>query len=184
MSATGNPNCGWLKRLKNSARKFRPIPSRGNANCLMTEKSVLTKPGPKTGTRFAFPSWPAAGATKHDGLMYCNALWLAADTSQPAIWWPVEVVSVAAVVKEDARLVVAVDQWIGKSRRDLLNQRQLPVSEQRIRHPVPVIAESLTTTQRQIIEDTGGEVIREVDLRRTPVELLPIWQWKKRSACQ
>src|ERR1700683_4087112 len=64
----GAPNCGWLNRLKNSVRKSSRIPSRGSAKCLMTEKSVFTKPGPERGVRFAFPSSPAAGCAKHEAL--------------------------------------------------------------------------------------------------------------------
>ena len=64
--------------MKNSARKFKPIPSRGRANCLITEKSVLTKPGPETGTRFAFPNRPGSGATKHAALIHWFRLWSAA----------------------------------------------------------------------------------------------------------
>src|SRR5258708_35083666 len=64
----GVANCAWLKRLKNSARKFKPMFSQGRANCLMTEKSVLTKSGPDSGVRDAFPSSPAAGAAKAQGL--------------------------------------------------------------------------------------------------------------------
>src|SRR4029077_20999388 len=84
MSPIGDPNCGWLKRLNNSARKFKPIPSRGRANCLMTEKSVFTKPGPVTGMRDALPSWPGVGAGKQAGLIHWPSPWLAAYGSQPA----------------------------------------------------------------------------------------------------
>src|SRR5216684_1608445 len=84
MSFIGDPNCGWLKRLKNSARKFKPIPSRGSANCLMTEKSVFTKPGPVTGIRDAFPSVPDIGGVKQAGLIHWPSPWLAAYGSQPA----------------------------------------------------------------------------------------------------
>src|SRR5580658_8372831 len=61
----GEANCAWLKRLKNSARKFRPMFSQGSLNCLITEKSVLTKSGPVTGSRLALPSSPDAGWVKH-----------------------------------------------------------------------------------------------------------------------
>src|SRR5260370_31205291 len=61
-------NCAWLKRLKNSALKLRPMFSQGRVNCLMTEKSVLTKSGPDSGVRDAFPSSPAAGNAKAHGL--------------------------------------------------------------------------------------------------------------------
>src|ERR1039458_4058523 len=64
----GRPNCGWLNRLKNSARNFKLMPSRGSANCLMTEKSVFAKSGPDTGGRDAFPSSPASGTIKAHGL--------------------------------------------------------------------------------------------------------------------
>src|SRR6516165_7476601 len=78
MSFTGRPNCAWFHRLKNSARKFRPMFSQGRANCLITEKSVFTKSGPYTGTREALPSVRRGGATKQVGLIYWSLLWLAA----------------------------------------------------------------------------------------------------------
>src|ERR1700732_4757397 len=56
-SAPGNPNCAWLKRLKNSARKSRPMRS-VNRKRLINEKSVFTKFGPETGAREAFPRPP------------------------------------------------------------------------------------------------------------------------------
>src|ERR1700723_3696646 len=60
----GAPNCGWLNKLKNSARKSIRIPSLGT-KCLMMEKSVFTKSGPPTGSvRGALPSSPAAGCEK------------------------------------------------------------------------------------------------------------------------
>src|ERR1700679_2297465 len=68
MDETGSANCGWLKRLKNSARKLRPMRSHGSANCLMREKSVFTKSGPESGVRDAFPSSPLAAAAKAQGL--------------------------------------------------------------------------------------------------------------------
>src|SRR5712692_3514922 len=64
----GVPNCVWLKRLKNSARKFKPMFSQGRANCLMTEKSVFTKSGPDSGVREAFPSSPGAACANAQGL--------------------------------------------------------------------------------------------------------------------
>src|SRR5260370_5729482 len=67
-AAFGVANCAWLKRLKNSALKLRPMFSQGRVNCLMTEKSVLTKSGPDSGVRDAFPSSPAAGNAKAHGL--------------------------------------------------------------------------------------------------------------------
>lgn len=86
MSLTGMPNCAWLKRLKNSARKFRPMFSQGSANCLITEKSVFTKSGPMTGTRDAFPSSPEGAGVKQEVLIHRSWLWLAAEGLQPAIW--------------------------------------------------------------------------------------------------
>src|SRR5713226_1840909 len=67
-AALGVANCVWLKRLKNSALKFRPMFSQGRANCLMTEKSVLTKSGPDSGVRDALPSSPGAAWANAQGL--------------------------------------------------------------------------------------------------------------------
>src|SRR5207248_3956627 len=65
-SFPGWPNCAWLNRLKNSARKSRAVPSRkGRGKCLMAEKSVFTKSGPYTGARGEFPSSPGAASAKH-----------------------------------------------------------------------------------------------------------------------
>src|SRR5271167_675577 len=68
MSRAGSPNCAWLNKLKNSARKFNPMFSQGSVNCLMTEKSVFTKSGPESGARDVFPSSPVAGTAKAQGL--------------------------------------------------------------------------------------------------------------------
>src|ERR1700744_487474 len=70
MSAMGEPYWGWLKRLKNSARKLSPDSLQGKAKSLMMEKSELTKSGPTTGTRAALPSSPAAGAAKQVALIH------------------------------------------------------------------------------------------------------------------
>src|ERR1700743_2508864 len=89
---------------------------------------------------------------------------------------PIEVIPVSAVVKENARLVVAVDQRNRKSRSNLLNQRQLPIPQQRIRHAAPVVAKFLATAERQVVQNARREFIRQVDLRPSPVEILPVWQ--------
>src|SRR5215470_15536643 len=69
MSEFGKPNCAWLNRLKNSARKSTCMPSRyGSLKCLISEKSVLTKSGPDTGVREAFPSSPTGAAAKQEVL--------------------------------------------------------------------------------------------------------------------
>jgi hypothetical protein len=43
----------------------------------MTEKSVLTKSGPTTGTRAALPNSPAGAATKQALLIHCRLAWFA-----------------------------------------------------------------------------------------------------------
>jgi hypothetical protein len=87
---------------------------RGSANCLMTEKSVLTKSGPTTGTREALPNSPAGG---RDEAGWVDPLQLAVvrvvDVATGDLVGPVPVVVVAAVIEEDAGLVIAVDQGTG-----------------------------------------------------------------------
>src|SRR5579862_2280706 len=80
----GVANCAWLNRLKNSARKFKPMFSQGSLNCLMTEKSVLTKSGPVTGSRLALPRSPRGGSTKHAVLNHSLTVWGPALGLQPA----------------------------------------------------------------------------------------------------
>src|SRR5581483_1631857 len=64
-SEAGVKNCGWLNRLKNSARNSRSVRSRNpSGKCLNTEKSVFTKRGPYSGARFALPSVPGCASTK------------------------------------------------------------------------------------------------------------------------
>src|ERR1700687_5587483 len=58
-SEPGSPNCAWLKRLKNSARKSSPTRSVSGKR-LIKERSVLTKFGPEIGAREASPSPPVS----------------------------------------------------------------------------------------------------------------------------
>src|ERR1700693_5641537 len=74
MSEPGDPNCAWLKRLKNSARKSSPTLS-VRTNRLMREKSVFTKSGPESGLRFAVPNSPAAAGVKQPVLKNSLKLW-------------------------------------------------------------------------------------------------------------
>src|SRR5882724_1257635 len=79
-SSRGKPNCAWLKRLKNSARKSSPTRS-VTTNVLMNERSVFTKLGPEIGAREAFPSPPTIpeavpAGTKQLVLNHWLMLWL------------------------------------------------------------------------------------------------------------
>src|SRR5215469_11829421 len=96
----------------------------------------------------------------------------------------VVVVAVAAVVKEHARLVVAVDQRYGKSRRNLLDQRQLPAAQQRVRQRTPVVAEFPAATERQIVKYACREVVRQIDLRQSPIQIFPVRQREVRRTDQ
>jgi hypothetical protein len=55
-----------IEEVEELGAEVQPISFRGSANCLMTEKSVLTKSGPVAGTREALPNSPAGGATKQE----------------------------------------------------------------------------------------------------------------------
>src|SRR5208282_1916579 len=95
----------------------------------------------------------------------------------------VEVITVAAGVKGDARRtrpaeipVSTVNQGKGKAGRDFFDQRDLPAPEERIRHTVPIAAEALSVAEGQVIDNARGEIIVKVELRGSPIELLPIGQ--------
>lgn len=77
----------------------------------------------------------------------------------------VPVIAVAAVLKEGPRLVIAVDQGHGKSRRDSLDESHLEVAKKSVGHTTPITAELLTPAEGQIVDEAGGETIVEVDLR-------------------
>src|SRR5262252_3896373 len=80
-------NCGWLNKLKNSARNWRLMPSRkGSPMFLTAEKSVFTKRGPFTGVREVDASVPSvAGSafvlTKAQGLNQFCRVWTCAGQS-------------------------------------------------------------------------------------------------------
>src|SRR5580704_16584107 len=82
---SGVANCAWLKRLNTSTRKFNPIPSQGRANCLIKEKSVLTKSGPDRGARVAVPNWPGVACRKAQGLNQFSAVCTLAGATQPGL---------------------------------------------------------------------------------------------------
>src|SRR5262249_25638415 len=63
-------------------------------------------------------------------------------------------------------------------------QRELPVSEQSVRQPVPVVAELPASSKRQIVQDAGRKVVIQIDLRQTPVEVFPVGQREVRRARQ
>src|SRR5579864_7953203 len=84
-SDAGRPNWAWLKRLKISARKSSPVFSQGRAKRLMTEKSVLTKSGPFTGVRLAFPSSP--GTAGRPGAPEPGATKQLVLNHSPRFWW-------------------------------------------------------------------------------------------------
>src|SRR5712692_524526 len=74
---SGVPNCGWLKRLKNSARNSRPILSAGPKVVLLkTAKSKFKIPCKRRleSTRGSFPKVKASGCEKHEVLNHSFSL--------------------------------------------------------------------------------------------------------------
>src|SRR6266852_7529430 len=97
-------------------------------------------------------------------------------TSNPV--WPVKIVPVAAVLEEDSRLVKAVDQGDRKTRGDFFDERQLPVTKKRVGCAIQIMAELLAPAEGQIVNDATAEAVIKVDLRQTPIEVLPIGEWE------
>src|SRR6266852_5381674 len=91
---------------------------------------------------------------------------------------PVKIVPVAAVLEEDSRLVKAVDQGDRKSRGDFFDERQLPVTKKRVGCAIQIMAELLAPAEGQIVNDATAEAVIKVDLRQTPIEVLPIGEWE------
>lgn len=78
---------------------------------------------------------------------------------------PVPIISIAAVLEVGAGLVVTVDQWNRKSRRDSLDKSQLEAAKKGVGHVAPIAAELLSVAEGQIVNDTAREAVIEIDLR-------------------
>src|SRR6266853_4235099 len=87
---------------------------------------------------------------------------------------PIKVIPVASVIKEDSRLVTTVYEGIRKTRRDFLNHRQLPSSQNRVRRCIPVVSKLFSFTEKQIVNDAGCKAIPQFYQRGLPVQLFPV----------
>ena len=94
--------------------------------------------------------------------------------------WAVEVVAIAAGVEGDSGIVHAVEKGEGKARGDSFDQCQLPSAQNRVGRVAPTVAELLAPAEGQVVDHTGYKVMMEVDLGRSPIELLPIGKREKR----
>src|ERR1019366_3165494 len=56
----------------------------------------------------------------------------------------------------------------------MFDEGQLPIPKSCVGRAIPVTAELLAPAERQIVNDATREIIVEVDLRQTPIQLLPI----------
>src|SRR5579864_1107827 len=56
----------------------------------------------------------------------------------------------------------------------MFDDGHLPASADRVANGVPVAPPFLPFAEGQLINDAGGEVLIEVDLRESPIEVLPI----------
>src|ERR1700722_3596327 len=81
-------------------------------------------------------------------------------------------ICIAVIREKHARRVAAVNYEQGESRRDPLDKIQLPVPEDGIRRATPIAAELPAFSERQIVENAGGEAVVEIELRQPPVQLL------------
>src|SRR5512135_554196 len=82
---------------------------------------------------------------------------------------PVEAISVP--LEEGAGLVVAGDHEHGKPGRGFFNCVYFPVSQNGVGRSVPVAPKALALAEGQIVENAGRELVVEVELRKTPVQL-------------
>jgi hypothetical protein len=53
----------------------------------------------------------------------------------------------------------------GKSRRDSFDKSQLEVAKNGVGHGIPIAPELLSAAEGQIVNDTAGEAVIEIDLR-------------------
>src|ERR1700682_40968 len=58
----------------------------------------------------------------------------------------------------------------------MLDQIHLPVPEYGVRGTAPVAAEVLPFAKGQVIQDTRGEVVVQVQLRQSPVQFRASWK--------
>src|SRR5713101_5595503 len=68
-----------------------------------------------------------------------------------------------------AGTVVAGDDEYRKSRGELFDHIDLPISKDRIDRPAPAAAELFAFAKGKVIEHAGSEVVVELDLRQAPV---------------
>ena len=69
---------------------------------------------------------------------------------------PVPIISIAAVLEERAGLIIAIDQWNGKSRRDSFDKSQLEAAKKCVGYITPIAAELLSVSEGQIVNDAAG----------------------------
>src|SRR5438105_3482764 len=89
--------------------------------------------------------------------------------------WADKVIPVVGQVH--ARTVVTRDNEDWESGSGLFDHVDLPISEDRIRNPVPVAPELLASPERQIIEHTSSEVVIQLYLREAPISTGRAGQW-------
>ena len=77
--------------------------------------------------------------------------------------WADKVIPVVGQVH--ARTVVTRDNEDWESGSGLFDHVDLPISEDRIRNPVPVAPELLALAKWQVIDQAGSEVVIELNLR-------------------
>src|SRR5579863_1055990 len=74
--------------------------------------------------------------------------------------------------------VAAIDNEYRKSRGRLFDDRSLPASHDGISRPVPCVSPFPAFAERQLINDAGREIVVQVDLRKPPIQCLPIRERK------
>src|SRR5271155_2843719 len=56
----------------------------------------------------------------------------------------------------------------------MFDKGHLPIPKSCVGRAVPVSAEHFASAERQVVNDAGGEVVVEVDLRQAPIQLRPV----------
>src|ERR1700728_2422258 len=93
--------------------------------------------------------------------------------------WAVQAVAVPCEVHTGTAevAVVASDHEQREPGCRFLDYIQLPIPKNRIGHTIPAASEFLPFAKRQIIENAGGELVVEIDLRKAPIQFLSPGQW-------
>src|SRR5580700_4908260 len=81
--------------------------------------------------------------------------------------------AVAVVLEIYSRVVAARKQEKRESGSGFFDHSHFPISQDRVDRTAPGASEPLALAGRQFVDQAGGEIMIEIDLRQAPIQLLP-----------